>query len=114
MTSWECRGCGDHVSIGISTCPNCGVNGDVPAISRKPFLTQLEDARRIIEKQEKEIERLKAIIANALSENDELGAEYTFVLVLKAEIERLKQLLQEQTQLLHLEQLKKNPGKANS
>lgn len=37
-----------------------------------------------------EIERLVRVIARELSENDELGAEYTYVMALKAEIERLK------------------------
>jgi len=37
-----------------------------------------------------EVERLTKLIAKELNENDELGAEYTYVNILKAEVERLK------------------------
>lgn len=37
-----------------------------------------------------EIDRLNSIILKELTENDELGAEYTYVLLLKEEISRLR------------------------
>lgn len=39
---------------------------------------------------EQEIKRLRSIILKELTENDELGAEYTYVLLLKEEISRLR------------------------
>lgn len=37
-----------------------------------------------------EIDRLRSIILKELTENDDLGAEYTYVLLLKEEIARLR------------------------
>ncbi len=40
-----------------------------------------------------EVERLNKIIAKELSENDELGAEYTYVNALRGEVERLRDII---------------------
>lgn len=46
------------------------------------------------DKARRECERLKRIIAREFNENDELGAEYTYVCVLKRECERLRAALE--------------------
>lgn len=42
-----------------------------------------------------EVERLKKIIARELSENDELGSEFTYVIALKEENAQLRKALEE-------------------
>lgn len=53
---------------------------------------------------EREVERLKRVIAQELSENDELGAEYTYVRALKEDVARLLRR--------HKKRLKKNSALA--
>jgi uncharacterized coiled-coil DUF342 family protein len=50
----------------------------------------ISDLRSKLNKANKEIYRLHRVIANELTENDELGCEYTYVMVLKEEIEILR------------------------
>lgn len=50
----------------------------------------IANARTDLEWAVQEIERLNKVIAKELTENDELGCEYTYVNVLREEIERLE------------------------
>lgn len=52
-----------------------------------------ESQRAVIEKLEAEISRLHRVIAKELTENDELGCEYTYVNILRADKAKLVEAL---------------------
>lgn len=65
---------------------------------RKMLKDQLDENKKLND----EIKRLKGIIAKELSENDELGYEYTYVIVLKDEINVLKKKINKLKRLVLL------------
>lgn len=56
-------------------------------VARHLLLDEYDDLKYTYEKLQSEVERLNKIIAKELSENDDLGAEYTYVNVLKAKLQ---------------------------
>lgn len=60
-----------------------------------PRAKERDQARARVRELEAEVERLQRILARELSENDELGAEYAYVVALKNENARLKAVLEE-------------------
>lgn len=66
----------------------------VPYVTEEKYWKIAEVNGDLIEKNQKlheEIEKLKRILAKELSENDELGCEYTYVITLKEENQKLRE-----------------------
>lgn len=66
------------------------------------YLAGLREART---ESQAEIDRLKRIIAKELTENDELGSEFTYVVALKAEISKLRELLERAKELMRIDRI---------
>jgi hypothetical protein len=65
------------------------MNEEVNELHRQ-YVIKLKDEN---EKQKREIARLHRVIAKELTENDELGCEYTYVNALREDCRRLRLLL---------------------